>query len=531
MRAIRRTVDAIGDRWRRFSDRSGLSAAIAATSRLRDGLGQVWERISGVSTALGGMAAIGIGVAAKIVHSFAGIADEAGDVAARLNVGVRKLTAWQYAARTMGIENETLTGALDKLTINLGKAVATSSPAGQLFARLGVRVRDGATKRIRPLADLLPEIIDGLNKIKDPAIRAAAAATLFGKSGWQDMIEFTSKGSKGLAELVREAERVGAVIGDDTVDKAEAYNKAWAKMVSTFSGLRNAAGSALLPVLTELFERMSAFVVENGPEIRNWFEGFAAKLPARIESLRRGFGELMDKLQPVVNLITLLSNTFGGSNVTIAAVAIALGSLLLPAIISVTTAMWALNVALWANPIGLIIGLIVAVVAALAYFALKVDDGKIKLTGFGETLLWISTGPARFLQWYLEKVTQGIANWGRMVEWVKGIWNDLWSGLESGFNRALGWISEFASRISGMVPDWAKRLFGGDMGGLAMLAGPAGGAISMMNARETAAQTRRQDGEVRVKVDFNNLPSGARVRTEERGAPGVEVNQGYAFGS
>lgn len=527
---IRRTQNSIAavDRGlvssiRRFRKWSGFDEAIGPARTLGSAIGDIHSRMVGLAAITGTFvagAAVGI---YKVTMSFVDAASEINDVSTALGISAERLQEVRYAGQQNGVAFEEMDRNLTILSRNLGKALRGKGPVDLLRA-LGLRKGD-----MKSADAALPKIADGLMRIRNPALRSAAAAELFGKSGAKMLTVFAGddtigKGSKALAYYAAELRRVNGVISNDSVSAADAFGDRLDKLKTALFGVRNVAGEALLPVFAEQIDRFTTYLKQNGPEIKAWFKDFGDKLPGYIDQTVKSFRELRETVQPLIDVFMVLSNTFGGPKVLLVTITGIITATFVPALVSATVAMWQLNVALWSNPIGLIILLVLAIVAALVYFSVTVEDGKLKLTKFGETLLWLATAPARFILWFIEQCRQGIENWGKIIDAVKGAFHDLFTWLEGKFNAANQWIADFANALAKMIPDWAKGMFGGGAGPTVM-----GGAIGAAPSARAMAMTPQQ-GEVRVKVDLNNLPVGSRVTTQQNGSPRFELNQGYALG-
>lgn len=506
-----------------FAERSGLTASWEATKNLHGALGDLTGRLTQVATGItlvGGAAAL---AAYRIVTSFADAGGELNDFSTSVGMSAEKIQELRYAAKQNGVEQDDLNASLLIFSRNLGKAYRGKGPTDLLKA-MRIRLK-GANGEYRTANELLPEVADGLARITNPTARVAAAAELFGKSGAK-LIPMLKDGSKGLAEYAARARELGLVISDADVAAADEFGDKLDDFKGSLTGLRNIAGSSLMPVLTDQIIRLTNWIIENKDEIKAWMDDFADKLPGRIDRLIKGFKELNENLEPLKATFDFLVENFGGANVSIGLVAAALTTFLLPALIPVIAAVWQLNVALWSNPIGIVILLILACVAALLYFGLKIEDGKIKVTEFGKFLAWLGNTPMRLVVWYAELVADRIAMWEGIIDTVKAAWNDYWTYIEGQFDKAIGWISRFADTLTSMIPDWAKQLFssGGSTISISGAAGPVGASL----AGQAIAQQRSEN---KVTVDFRNMPPGSRVQTEQRGPSAIEVNQGYAFGN
>lgn len=526
MKAIQASVGRFGNsiaaKFKGVSERLGLPVLTAAAGRFGSAMAEVGRRVAVVG---GALAALGAGAAVaafRIVQSFADAGGQIDDTAQQIGISAEKLQEWRYAAKMSGVEAELLDNSLGILNKNLGKAFKGDGPA-ELLQAMNVKLRN-ANGTFKTTDQLLPEIADGLSKIRNPALRATAAAELFGRGGVK-LLPLLNDGAAGIEKWTKRARELGIVMSNEAVKDAADFGDKLDDVKLSLLGVRNVIGTALLPVISKLTERFVNWLVSIRPRLQAWFEGFAETLPQRIEDLIKLFDELRAKVQPVINVFAWLVDKFGGANVIIGVLAFAIAVFLVPSLYAAATAFYALGVAILTTPVGWIIAAIVAIVAVLTYFSVEVENGQVKLTKFGKALKLI----AEFtnLPLLLYKLW-GYLNrqWDESVERL----NRLWATMKSGFQDAIGWVSEFTNRITNMVPDWVKSLLGGGGANVvigAMNGGPSGSVLGAADAAGSIANA--QQGNVRVQVDLNNLPPGSRVKTDQRGEPQFELNQGFAF--
>ncbi len=134
-------------------------------------------------------------------------------------------------------------------------------------------------------------------------------------------------------------------------------------------------------------------------------------------------------------------------------------------LVSATAAQIGLNVAMTANPIGLIIVGIAACVAAIVGLIAYWDEIKEAIAKFGKWL-W-DHNPFKIIIDLVDKVFPGF----------KQAMSDLWDWIKDKFDMLFGWIGD--------AWDWVKGLFGGDdgEGGVADMAA-AGAVNKSMTAEE-----------------------------------------------
>lgn len=142
-----------------------------------------------------------------------------GEVAQQVGVTARDLQVYRYAATQAGLTQEEMESGLRKLTVSLGQAALGAKKQGEVFAALGISVRD-ASGHVKTAGDVLPEIANRLERIKDPAQRAAVEVALFGRAG-QKLDTILSGGQKGVEEYAKRAEELGLVLSDELVGAAD----------------------------------------------------------------------------------------------------------------------------------------------------------------------------------------------------------------------------------------------------------------------------------------------------------------------
>lgn len=130
------------------------------------------------------------------------------------------------------------------------------------------------------------------------------------------------------------------------------------------------------------------------------------------------------------------------------------------AAIAVATAVqWLFNIALGANPIGLVVLAIAALVAGLVWFFTQTEIGQ----RIWETFVQVLTAQAKFLGAVLSAAWDGItAAFRWMAELVQGIWSDAMQFLGGSAEDKIGAIVSFFGRITGAVRDaihWVGQLF------------------------------------------------------------------------
>lgn len=173
-----------------------------------------------------------------------------------------------------GISADQATPMIQRLETSLGRMANSAANAGaggntasRTFAELGVSLTDAHGKAI-PMTTLMPEIIDKLNGIQDPAQRAAIASQLFGRN-YGALAPLLAKGGEGFREAEGDAEKYGLTIGEDGVEKTAKYHEAQQQLSEAVLGLQVNLGERLIPAFTTLIGTVAnvvgAFNTMSGP--------------------------------------------------------------------------------------------------------------------------------------------------------------------------------------------------------------------------------------------------------------------------
>lgn len=171
------------------------------------------------SKALGMAAVLGAGFGAHQIKQSLDYAASLGETAQQLGVTAKELQEYRFIATQVGITQEDMDGGLAKLTKTLGAAKTSAEAQSATFRKLGIDTRD-AGGVIKTAGNIFPEIADKIAAIKDPAERASVEIALFGRSG-QKLDNILTLGAKGIKDYKDEAHRLGVVLSDDLIKKAD----------------------------------------------------------------------------------------------------------------------------------------------------------------------------------------------------------------------------------------------------------------------------------------------------------------------
>ncbi|MFC3674657.1 phage tail tape measure protein [Ferrovibrio xuzhouensis] len=477
--------------------------------------GQMGPALANVSTQmgrlLGPVAAVGAAFTAaglgKAVKDFSEYSSEVNDSSTRLGIAARALQEYRFAAGQVGVQQGTLDSGIEGLNKTMGDiAKGGALEAREVFRQLGITMRN-PNGSMRDASQILPELIQGFERIQNPAARSSVAMAVFGGAG-KDLLPLLSAGSGEIARLRAEAERLGIVLDDSAIAAGDDFGDTLDTLAAAARGLSRTIGTYLVPTLKPILEGLTEWIAANRVLIAQRVEqavgAFAAALAAvnwdavfgALQNIGHALVTVADLLGPTGTLVAGLTVAFAPlilavgqlgwafTGATVALVKWVVGMTVGPVIAAFveaiqagTGAMFAFNFALAANPIGLVI----TAIAALA-------------------------GAAVLLYTHWEQVV--------------GILGKVWGWIRQQIASLLETVAGFSEALADLLPDWlggkglkadieqrtrSIREWGGK---------PADGAVAERRSGEgggllNAAPEQRVGGEIVIKMD--NAPPGTRI--------------------
>ena len=447
----------------------------------------------GLKAMAGPIAAVGAGFAIeKIVSgsidSFESLAGSVKQLQRISGGTVEQVSGLRGAMQLAGVDTSKLSTAMTIFTKNVGQAGTNAKKAATMNAVFGQSIKD-AHGNIKPMAELLPGLADRFKAMPDGAQKTALAMQLFGRQG-AAMIPFLNKGSDGIKDLTAKAKEMGLALDDNSMKSFAEAKKSQREFDASMQGLQVTIGQALMPI-------MEAMVGVIRDKIVPWFQ-VAVKWVKQHEKAFKDLGEriksfvtpifdaVAEALKKVVGWIiknrdwlialgvaigagVLAFKLYEGTLVAIslAQKAWATGLLIFQLLTGqATLAQIGFNTALLANPIGLIIAAVAALVAGLVWFFTQTKIGQqlwSQFTGFLQNSVKAIGG-------FFVGLWKGIVNgWNGMVNGIKGVFNFI-GGLIKGYIN--GWIWVIESAINFIIGG-----LNGLVKGANTILGPLGDAI------------------------------------------------------
>lgn len=217
-------------------------------------LGDTVAAVGAAMAAAAAAAAAAIAEAGKALVSFtvdaAGYADDILTMSSVTGMSTEKLQELQYAAELVDVSVDTITGSMKKNLNAMTKVQNGNEAMTEAYKRLGVEVLD-ANGNLRDDETVYWELINALGQVTDETERDSLAMQVLGKSA-QDLNPMIEAGADKMAELAKQAHEAGAVMDEDALDAFGEFDDALNRLDAGASAAKNALGTILLPVLSDL---------------------------------------------------------------------------------------------------------------------------------------------------------------------------------------------------------------------------------------------------------------------------------------
>lgn len=413
-------------------------------------------------------------------------------------------------AGIMGIKIEEVTAALGLMA----EKNILGSEAGTAFRRALSRLADVTPRvasQLKTMGINLEDLVDsrgnlrtvvGLIRELEKANKGAGASArdlsiVFGQRAFGPMAAILESGSVAFEELVKKMRPAGQAARITEITMSGAFGAMMRALAAFEAFTISLADSGLLEWLTTAATKTSEF-----------FNELALTDPAALK-LATKIGLIVAVAGPLIVILGQSSLALSGflafaNGTGIAAIFLSKG------LWAASKSAWALNLALFANPIGLVIGIVVGL--SLAILALWKD------------FLGIRTGIVDF--WKMMKdgaisIARSVpAAWKGMTMSIREKWDSLWDWVFGGFSSIGKKIGGF---FSGLVPDFVKDLFGSDSKATIELK-PSGPVLAT-----SSGQGQFGNMEARHVVRFDNMPIGVTVEREGGDLP-VDIEMGFSNG-
>ncbi len=352
-----------------------------------------------------------------------------------------------------------------------------SKSSVEAYEQIGLSAADMAHAIVQggPSArDALTQTAKGLLAISDPAERANAAIALFGTpledlsiDKIPEFLNAMASAGGGMGNLTGTADKLADTLNNNGLSSIQLLGKALSgSMMKTFNDLE--------PQIIAVTSAVKGFI-ENNPKVVTAVVSVGALIAtlaavggitSLVITALSGLGAILTTIKLVTSLLTLeqmkLTASMMFSRVTALASGVALLALsgtqkaLAAGTAIMTGAQWALNAAMTANPIGLIIAGVAALVGVVALVVKYWEPLGAFFSGLWDSLKTTFSIGWEFIKSILAYSPLGLVMqaWDPLTEFFGGLWERVTGVFSSGMEHIAGMLST--------VSGWWDSLFGDD---------------------------------------------------------------------
>jgi len=235
---------------------AGFETDLKKATATLDNFGARGNAVAGVmKSAFAGLGAVvSVGALASFAKSGIDAADALNDMSMRLKVSVKDLASFKLIAEQSGTSLEGVGKGIARLTRSIGEAESGNKQLASALATLGVTARDPK--------EAFYQLADAVQKIHDPAQRAALLNQVLGKS-YQELIPLLEGGGQSLRESAKASESFSVAMAKLAPD-ADKFNDQLAQIQTNAAGAAASILSKMLPSLNSLIDRFKAGITAAG---------------------------------------------------------------------------------------------------------------------------------------------------------------------------------------------------------------------------------------------------------------------------
>lgn len=172
--------------------------------------------------ATGAMAAVGAGAIAIALHT-AESAAKLHELSQSTGVSVEALSGFGFVAKETGVDTQTMTTGLERLSKSAFAAAAGPAGAVTAYSRLGISIRDSGGQ-LRSVESIFTDVAAKFASMPDGVAKSALAMQIFGRSG-AELIPVLNSGRDGIERYLATAQKLGIVLDSGTAESAHQFEQ------------------------------------------------------------------------------------------------------------------------------------------------------------------------------------------------------------------------------------------------------------------------------------------------------------------
>ncbi|WJZ03478.1 hypothetical protein [Corynebacterium freiburgense] len=340
-------------------------------------------------------------------------------------VGLSK-NEYQELASVMGAQ-------LKNMGVSQGELVGQTDELIQKGADLAATFGGTTADAVAALSSLMKGEADPIERygvsIKESTIQAELAAQGLDKL-------------EGEAAKTARTQAILTLLNQQTADTVGAFSRE----ADTAAGQQQRANAAWENAKASLGEALLPYV---------------AQAAEKVAELAKWVGENPEKFQAMAGAVIGITAALWGVVAVVKAWQTATAAMQI--------AQTALNVVMSANPLGLIVLAIAAVIAALVWFFTETETGKQLwqqfTTALSDSAAWLGDQLTAAWNWCTQEWEKFTGAVDDGATWVTDSWNSMWHSAEDTWNNATGWLDDKATWVTDTITGLRSLIFDGDYTG------------------------------------------------------------------
>lgn len=392
-------------------------------------------------------------------------------VAGALGFSVEDVSVALGLMANSGIKASQAGTSLRSIFTNLVRPTGQAADAVEAL-NINITNADGTVKGLDQIMGELRNTFSGLTD----AEKAQYAAMLAGQEGMSGLLAIVNATDADFQKLTNSISDAGGTAEEMADKQLDTLEGKFTMFKSAMEGLAISFGEVLLPAITDVIEKVT--------DVVTWFNELdddTKKMIVTIVGIVAAIGPVMAIIGNIINVVVKVVKAI---------------KLVKGAIAAVKGAVVAFNAVMLANPIGLVIAAIAALVAIFVVLWNKCDAFRefwINLweaikeafaevaEAIGEVVSniaeWFSTLPERIgeainavVDWFAQlpgRISSAISEaLNAVANWAQGVYNSLSTGVSQAINAVGQWFDQLPSRIgyalgyaAGFVVSWVQETY------------------------------------------------------------------------
>lgn len=406
--------------------------------------------------------------AAPVAHAFGASLEETAALTGLMaNSGIKASaagTALRSGFLRLAGTSSKSTKAIEEMGLSLSEATAQQEEAKAALDSLGISMND--TNGPRKMGEIVRDLAD---KTKDMSKeqKLATLATIFGTNAASAWVAVIDQGPDALDNLTKELENSDGAAEEMAKTMQNNARGAMIRLQSATESVAISIGSTMLPTLAQLGDSLAneaAYVSKVASEHPELTEAIiktsvaVAGMVIAYKAVKAVYFSVMEahaayKLMMESERVATMRNVIASGIHRAGMIASSI------AMYATAAAQWALNAAMSANPIALVIIAIVALIAAFVWLGTHFQAVSDFCTSMWESptaaIIAFMAGP---IGWLIYAAMGLIANWDQVKAWFTLLWEDPKAALGQFYDWVMSKLGGLFDWISEKW-EWVRSIF------------------------------------------------------------------------